>query len=116
MWRKLMGKKNNPEQSKSIQMLLEARVRGDKRSEIALSIVVIGEEVTRLRESLARIDELYSERLEELLYDASAFFPTDVAVNLQEIEGDVYEVTERTDFLHSRIMGLMKSMTAVVRK
>lgn len=115
MWGKLTKKKLVSGQARTLNTLEEARSRGDTRAEIALSMALIGEEVQQIQEALTRIEDLYSGRLEDLLDDASSYFPANVAVDLNEIDGYVYDVRERTDFLFSRITSLLKTLNTHLR-
>lgn len=116
MWDKLIKKKNSSEKARTLEALADARNRGDGRAEIAVSMVFIGEEVQLIQEALTRIEDLYSERLDDLLENDSSYFPVDVAVAVKDIDGYVYEVRERTDLLFDRLTSLMRAMTAVIKK
>ncbi len=85
VWR--MGKPS-PEDTKSLYEtnteLLEATpAAGDKRAEIVLSLIAVADEALKMRESLAKILDIYENRFNEILEDASLYFPVDLAVKLQ---------------------------------
>ncbi len=110
----LANGKPSPEDKKPVRdqhKLLEATpAAGDKRAEIVLSLIAVADEALKMRESLAKILEIYENRFNEILEDASLYFPVDLAVkpgNCTSIEKISRMLRRRFTYLQLRQRSLL---------
>lgn len=75
-----------------------SRKTGDKKAELIFTLITISDEAEKIRESMSKIVDIYTDSLNELSSDACHFFPIDLAVDIEDLENAFSSIIEGVEF------------------
>lgn len=75
-----------------------SRKTGDRKTELIFTLLTVSDEAEKMRESMSKIVDIYTDSLNDLASDACHFFPTDLAVNIENLENAFSSIFEGVEF------------------
>lgn len=75
-----------------------SRKTGDRRTELIFNLLTVSDEAEKMRMSMAKIVDVYTDSLNDLASDACHFFPTDLAVSIENLENAFSSIIEEVEF------------------